>query len=183
MNLNDLREDCATRQKRGIHFIIASIIIWFILLLVQLTVLPILTKNFLTFCCAALLLPLAYFISRIFKIDFQNVNNPLTNLGIIFSINQILYLLIAVWAYSAVPDKMLMIIAMIFGAHLLPYGWLYQSRIYLIFSVTIPIVALIAGYYFSPYVIAGAMVTIELIFSLLLHIENKNLPTSSLRAT
>ena len=52
------------------------------------------------------------------KIDFQNVDNPLTNLGIIFSINQILYLLIAVWAYSAVPDKMLMIIDEIKTIHI-----------------------------------------------------------------
>ena len=183
MNLNDLRKDCATRQKRGIHFILASVVIWVILLIIQSTGLPVLTKNFLTFCCTAPLLPLAYLISRRINIDFQNVNNPLTNLGIIFSINQILYLLIAVWAYSAVPDKMLMIIAMIFGAHLLPYGWLYQSRIYLIFSVAIPIAALVAGYYFSPYILAGTMVVIEIIFSLLILMENKDLPTTSPRAT
>ena len=30
MNLNDLRKDCAIRQKREIHFILASVIIWFL---------------------------------------------------------------------------------------------------------------------------------------------------------
>lgn len=68
---------------------------------------------------------------------------------------------------------MLMLIAMISGAHLLPCGWLYEFRIYLSFSVAIPIAALIAGYYFSPYVLAGTMVIIDIIFSLLIHMGNK----------
>ena len=41
-----------------------------------------------------------------------------------------LYLLIAMWIYAAVPDKMVMVIAIIFGAHLLPFGWLYDSKVY-----------------------------------------------------
>lgn len=177
MDLNDLRRDSVIRQKRGVHFIVASIVIWLLLLVIQSTGLPILTQNFLTFCISALLLPLAYGISRVMRIDFQNAKNPLTDLGIIFSINQVLYLLIAIWAYSAVPDKMLMIIAIIFGAHLLPYAWLYQSRVYGIFSIAIPIVALVIGTNFSPAIVAGTMVVVEIIFSLLIFVENRDLKT------
>ena len=53
MNLKDLKKDCAQKQKKGIHFIIASVVIWIMVLIVQLTDLPILTKNLLTFCCTA----------------------------------------------------------------------------------------------------------------------------------
>ena len=28
MNLKDLKKDCAQKQKKGIHFIIASVVIW-----------------------------------------------------------------------------------------------------------------------------------------------------------
>ena len=49
MNLKDLKKDCAQKQKKGIHFIIASVVIWIMVLIVQLTDLPILTKNLLTF--------------------------------------------------------------------------------------------------------------------------------------
>ena len=127
MNLEELRLDCAIKQKRGLHFILASIVIWSAVLIIHLASLPILTKNLFTFCCTAPLMLLAFFISKIIKVDFQNKENPLTNLGIIFSVNQMLYLLIAMWIYPTVPEKMLMVIAMIFGAHLLPYGWLYRS--------------------------------------------------------
>ena len=50
MNLEELKKDCSIKQKKGIHFIIASVVIWSMVLIVQLTNLPILTKNLLTFC-------------------------------------------------------------------------------------------------------------------------------------
>lgn len=173
--LDNLRVNCAKHQKKGLHFILASVIIWIAILIIQLTNMPILTKNLLTFCCATPMMPLAYFISKIIKVDFQDKENPLTNLGILFSVNQILYILIAMWVYNAVPGKMLMVFAMIFGAHLLPYGWLYKSKTYIVFSVLIPIVALIIGCNFENYLLAIIMIVIEILFSSFLIFENNKL--------
>jgi len=173
MNLDEMRLDSAVKQKKGLHFILASVIIWAAVLVIQLTTLPILTKNLLTFCFTAPLVPLAFLISKLIKVDFTNKENPLTNLGILFSINQILYLLIAMWIYNAMPEKMIMVLAMIFGAHLLPYGWLYKSKSYMGLSVIIPIAALIVGLNFAPSVVAGMMVVVEIVFSLLLFFEVK----------
>jgi hypothetical protein len=105
-SLENLRTDCAMKQKKGLHFILASIVIWIAVLVVQLMDIPVLTKNLYTFCCTAPLLPLAFLVSKIIKVDFQNKGNPLTNLGILFSVNQMLYLLIAMWVYPTVPEKM-----------------------------------------------------------------------------
>jgi hypothetical protein len=175
-----MRINSAIKQKKGLHFILASVIIWIAILVIHLSTLQILTKNLLTFCFAAPLMPLAFMISKMIKVDFTNKENPLTNLGILFSANQILYLLIAMWIYNAVPEKMVMVLAMIFGAHLLPYGWLYKSKSYIGFSVVIPIAALIVGLNFPPYFVAGLMIAIEIIFSLLLSYEVKKLPISSM---
>jgi hypothetical protein len=114
-------------------------------------------------------------ISKIIKVDFTNKGNPLTNLGVLFSVNQMLYLLIAMWVYPTTPEKLVMILAIIFGAHLMPYGWLYNSKSYMVLSVVIPIVALLVGINFEPYVVAAVMLVIEIIFSLLLIFEVKNL--------
>jgi hypothetical protein len=176
MNLEDMRLDCSIKQKKGLHFILASIIIWSVVTGIHFTSLPILSKNFLTFCFTAPLMPLAYMISRIIKVDFTNKGNPLTNLGLLFSFNQMLYLLIAMWVYPTVPEKMVMIVAMIFGAHLLPYGWLYRSKSYIVMSVIIPIIALIVGINLPSYMVAGTMVLVEVLFSLLLVFEVKRLP-------
>lgn len=175
MQLDEMRYKCAKEQKKGLHFILTSVVIWLIVSVIHMTSLPILTKNLYTFCTTALLLPMAYLISKIIKVEFSNKDNPLNNLGILFSINQMLYLLIAMWIYAAVPEKMIMVLAMIFGAHLLPYGWLYQSKSYKVMSVLIPIVALVVGIIYEPYTVGLFMVFIEIIFSGLLIIEIKKL--------
>ena len=173
MELNELIKDCAQRQKRGLHFIMASVVIWGLILAVQLTDLTIEQKNLFTFCCSAVLFPLAWGLSKVLKIDFEGKGNPLTKAGILFSINQMLYILIAMWVFAAVPEKMLMVYAMIFGAHLMPFSWLYQSKGYLVFSIAIPILALIVGLMYEPFVLAIMMMVIEAVFSVWLYLESK----------
>lgn len=179
MDIKALRMDSAIKQKKGLHFILASVILWSALTVLHATDLPVLTKNLYTFFITAPLMPLAFLISKLIQVDFQNKSNPLTNLGILFSMNQMLYLIIAMWLFSAVPDKMLMVIAMIFGAHLLPYGWLYMSKSYMVLSVFIPIFALIIGLNFEPYILAMSMIVIETIFSLVLWLEVQNLKSKT----
>ena len=175
MDLNELRKDCAIRQKKGLPFIMASVLIWTAILCVHLTGLDPLAKNLLTFCCTGPLLPLAFGISKLIGVDFQGKDNPLTKLGMIFTLNQILYLLIAMWVYNAMPDKMLMVFAMIFGAHLMPYSWLYLSKSYFAFSIAVPILSLILGLMFPPFVLAAVMIGVEILFCILLCLEVRSL--------
>jgi hypothetical protein len=174
MALEALKQDCAIKQKKGLHFILASILIWSLITIVHMTSLPILTKNMLTFCATGPLVPLAYLISKGIKVQFSDKTNPLNQLGILFSLNQMLYLLIAMWVYGAVPDKMVMVLAMIFGAHLLPYAWLYSSRIYGVMAIIIPIAALVIGLNFQGAVLGMVMVLFEIVFSAVLALEVKN---------
>lgn len=171
--LQELRKDSAQKSKKGVSFILASVFVWILILCIHMSTLPILTKNMLTFCCSIPLVPLACLISRLIGADFQNRENTLTQLGILFAVNQIFYILIAMWIYAAVPDKMLMVYAMIFGAHLLPYGWLYQSRTYCIFSVLVSGLVLYVGCNYPTVAVAILMLIIEMLFSVCLLIENK----------
>ena len=175
MELNELIKDCSKRQKKGLHFILASIIIWGLIMIVHLTGLTIDLKNLITFCCSAVLFPLAWMFSKWLKIDFEGKGNPLTKAGILFSVNQLLYILIVMWAFSVVPESMVMIYAMVFGAHLMPFSWLYQSKSYLMLSIFIPIFALIIGLIYPPQVLAGLMTIIEVVFSICLFYECKKM--------
>ena len=175
MELNELIKDCARRQKKGLHFILTSILIWAMICAVHLTDMPIDTKNLITFCCSAVLFPLAWMLSKVLKIDFEGKGNPLTKAGILFSINQMLYILIVMWVYAAVPEKMVMVYAMVFGAHLMPFSWLYDSRSYMAFSIVVPILSLIVGLIYPPAVLAALMIVIEAVFSACLYQECKKL--------
>ena len=79
------------------------------------------------------------------------------------------------WVYAAVPSKMVMALAMVFGAHLLPFGWLYQSRVYYFMTAAITVGALIVGLLFPPHILALCMVAAEIFFCLSLIAENRNL--------
>jgi hypothetical protein len=64
-----------------------------------------------------------------------------------------------------------MVLAMIFGAHLLPYSWLYASKSYQVFAIFIPLASLLIGLTLTPMYLALFMVLIELIFVATLSIE------------
>lgn len=72
---------------------------------------------------------------------------------------------------------MVIVIAIIFGAHLLPFGWLYKSKVYIVAAVLIPVLSLAIGINFDAYIVAAVMLAIEVIFSISLVIENKTLYT------
>lgn len=169
----ELKKDNIIKTKRGLAFMLSSVIIWIAVLCVHLSNQPVLMKNMLTFCCSAPLVPMAYFISKLIGVDFQNKENPLTKAGILFAINQMIYILIAMWVYGAVPEKMLMVYAMIYGAHLLPYGWLYQSKTYYILSVVVPFAALYIGCNYQPFVIAAVMILTQMICCAGIILENR----------
>lgn len=170
--LQELKADCRKKQKRGLPFILASVPLWLAVWVIHISSLPILTKNLYTFCASAPLVPLAYFISKVIGVDFQNKDNPLSKLGLLFTVNQTFYLLIVMWVYAAMPDKMVMVYAMVFGAHLFPYGWLYCSKTYYAFSVIVPIGALFLGLHYTAAVIAIFMLITEVVFCCCLFFEN-----------
>ena len=174
-SLQQTKTVCARGQKRGLHFILASVIIWAMVAAVHFTRLPIETKNLLTFCCTCPLMPLAWLLSKPLGITFSDKQNPLSSLGIVLSVAQIPYLLIVMWVYAAMPEKMVMTLAMVFGAHLLPFGWLYDSKVYYVMTGLITIGALVVGLMFPPQILALCMMAVEIIFSLQLHLENKRI--------
>jgi len=177
MTVESARIEIALKTKKGLSFILASVILWIAILVVWLLpIQDVLTRNLLTFCVSTPLLPLAYMISKVIKADFSLGDNPLSKLGFLFSLNQILYILIEMWAYASAPYSMVMIVAMVFGAHLFPFSWLYISRTYLVMSIIIPIASLIIGCIISrehTYYIPLFMAIIEIIFSCILAFEVK----------
>lgn len=53
MSFEEIRVDCAVRQKKGLHFIIASVMIWTAVSVIHFSSFTIEQKNFFTFCCSA----------------------------------------------------------------------------------------------------------------------------------
>ena len=175
MNLEELRNDIALKQKKGLPFICTSVLIWALILIVVLLDLPQDIENFLVFCCSCPLLPISWMVGKVLKVDIFDKSNPLGNLGFLFTCNQLLYLLIVMWVFSAVPDKMVMVYAMVFGAHLLPYSWLYKSISFRVVSIVVPIISLAIGCLLSALWVALALLIIEITLVIALFAEVRKL--------
>lgn len=171
--IEQLRDGQIKSQKRGIHFILASIVLWCGITVVGMSDFPVLTKNMITFCLSAPLMPLALLFSKMLGITFNDKKNPLNFLGILFALAQMPYLLIVMWAYSKMPNQMVMLYAMITGAHFLPYGWLYKSKVYYIYAVIIPVVELVLGCTANAWITALGMVILEITLLAALLWENR----------
>ncbi len=171
--LNTVKIEYAVQQKKGLPFIMASSVLWTIMLIAFLTGLDIATKNMIAMCCSALLMPVGILCGKIIKVNIFSKENPLSSLSIIAALNQLLYLPIVLWAMYTVPDKMIMVYAIVVGAHFLPYYWIYFSPTYFYASIIIPIASLVFGIYFSQAIVCLSFVVFDILICILLCLENK----------
>ena len=58
---------------------------------------------------------------------------------------------------------------------IMPYSWLYKSRIYIVLSIAIPIAALVVDLIGDPWVLAAMLLCVEVLFSACLTVEVKKL--------
>lgn len=171
--LNNWKIEYAVEQKKGLSFIMASAVVWTIMLIAFLTDLDLDTKNMIAMCCSALLMPVGMLFGKIIKVNIFSNENPLSSLSIVAALNQLLYLPIVLWAMYTVPDKMIMVYAIVVGAHFLTYYWIYFSPTYFYASIIIPILSLIFGIYFSQVIVCLAFVVFDILICILLCLENK----------
>ena len=171
--LNEMKIEYAVKQKKGLPFIMASTVLWTIMLIAFLTDLDIAAKNMIAMCCSALLMPVGMLFGKIIKVDIFSKECPLSSLSIVAALNQLLYLPIVLWAMYAVPDKMIMAYAIVVGAHFLTYYWIYFSPTYFYAAIIIPVVSLVLGIYCNQVVVCLAFVVFDILICLLLCLENK----------
>ncbi len=178
LSLKELKKDTQENQKKGLPFMMSSVAIWTMILITQLINKPIEATNLYIFMCSCFMMPLAFVFSKVVKVDiFKKTDNPVNKLGFLCTMNQMLYLLIVMWAYSKSPEAMLMLYAMVFGAHLLPYGWIYDSRAYTFAAITETIVALIFSYLFGKVITVAFMIVMQIVVCICLIIENRKAKT------
>ncbi|SDA64755.1 hypothetical protein SAMN02910368_01809 [Lachnospiraceae bacterium G11] len=171
----ELKKANIITQKKGLPFMMASVIVWGAILAVQYFVQGLNEKNFSTFCCSCLLMPLAIMFSRMLGTKIvDKTGNPFSKLGFRLTLTQMLYLPIVMWAYAEAPEKMVMIYAIVFAAHLFPFAWLYDSRTYFTFAFVEVAAALVLGIMWGSVYVVGFMIIAQVIMTVLLFMEVRN---------
>ena len=181
-NYRELKTEAMILQKKGLPFMMASVVIWTAVTIVRTLPVDIMTKNLYTFYCPGLLIPCVVIFSLMIGArPFSKRKNPFNKLGLLNTMNQMLYLLIVMWAFNQKPEAMLMLFAMVFGAHLLPFSWLYESKTYLVMSFVTTIGSMLISI-FAPELYVGIfMIVCQIVMSVLLLIECKKLDRANVR--
>ena len=181
-NYSELKKEAMVLQKKGLPFMMASVVIWTAVTIVRSLPVDIMTKNLYTFYCPGLLIPCVLIFSLIIGArPFSKRNNPFNKLGLINTMNQMLYLLIVMWAFNQKPEAMLMLFAMVFGAHLLPFSWLYESKTYLVMSLVTTIGSLLISIFLPEVYVGIFMIVCQIVMSVLLLIECRKLDRENVR--
>lgn len=171
-NLNVLKRDAQDMQKKGLPFMMASVVIWSLIGAMQFIKRDISVINMYTFSCSCFLMPLAFIFSKMIKADiFKKTDNPINKLGLLCTMNQMLYLVIVMWAFNKSPENMLMLYAMVFGAHLLPFGWVYDSKAYTFAAVAETIGAILIFHLLGREITVAFMVFAQLVVCICLAAE------------
>src|SRR5699024_220923 len=150
VDINKVRDQLSVESKNGIGFLLSAIVIWFIITIIFLQSFSFDQKNLYMLISTGLMFPLYVAISHLLKADWKLENNPFGQLGLHLNIAQIIYFPILIWGILKSPDMAIMFFAIITGAHLYPYGWLYHAKAYYILAPIISVMIMMMGLLLSP---------------------------------
>lgn len=147
LDVNKIRNELSVRGKNGIGFLISALVIWTIIVIIFVQPIEVHQKNIYMLFATGLMFLLSIGISTLIKADWKLKNNPFGNLGLYFNLAQIIYFPILFWGIIESPNDAIMLLAIITGAHLFPYGWFYNAKPYYVMAPITSVVIMLLGLY------------------------------------
>lgn len=136
-NVIDLKKEIQLQNKNGIDFVLAAGVLWLVLTYIWTLDFSSYNKSIFSFMVSALLLPLAFALSKVLKTQWKAKDNPLQPLGLWINFAQLIYFPLLIFVLLNTPDYFIMAYAVITGAHFFPYAWFYDEIGYAIWAVLI----------------------------------------------
>jgi len=145
LSLKQLRLELAIKAKNGMDFILSAGIIWSVIAFIWTLPYTSYDKSVLTFMIGALMLPLAWLLSKVLKTQWKIPDNPLEPLGLWLNFAQLFYFPFLVFVLIKFPDYFVMTYVIITGAHFFPYAWFYDELAFAVAAGLISVGALMLG--------------------------------------
>jgi len=138
-SLTKLKVEIQLQAKNGIDFILSAGILWLIISYIWTLEYSSYNRSIFTFMIGAILLPLAFGLSKILNTNWKVKGNPLQVLGLWLNFAQLIYFPFLIFILIKYPDYFIMAYAIITGAHLFPYAWFYDEIGYAIWAIIISV--------------------------------------------
>ncbi|PKQ45516.1 DUF7010 family protein [Confluentibacter flavum] len=145
-----LKLEIQIQAKNGIDFILSAGIVWFAIYFIWTLDYTSYEKSILTFIVGAILLPLAFGLSKVLKTNWKVKNNPLQPLGLWLNFAQLIYFPFLIFILIKSPDYFIMTYAIITGAHLFPYAWFYDELGYAVTAIVMSVGSLLIALNIEP---------------------------------
>ena len=176
--LDELKEETQEMQRKGLPFMMASVVVWSLILYIQMTVQDLNKVNLYAFIASCYMMPAAMIFGKFLKAPFlKKSKNPINKLGFLCTMNQNLYILIVMWACSIHPSAMIMIYAMVFGAHLLPFAWVHDNKAYMAASILETVGAMLIATKFGNIPMIMFIIVMQVTLSVILFVDTRKVKT------
>jgi len=175
-DLPTLQRDLCARTGRGLNAIVAGVILWTLFAAAGAVVADDFILALVYLFGAGLLFPFSLLVAKVLRLDPYAKENPLGTLAGVLGSVQILFIPLMWGAAFAVPHMVPWFLAVLVGAHLLPYAWLYRSRAYVFASIALPVAAGAVGWLLPHgvrFAAPGAAVVLLIVTAFLLARENR----------
>ncbi|WPP52681.1 DUF7010 family protein [Catalinimonas niigatensis] len=144
-DIETLKLELSLKAKNGLNFIIAASMVWLLISYVWTLPYSAYDKSIMTFIVGAIMLPLAWLLSKFMKTEWTVKGNPLQPLGLWLNFAQLFYFPFLILMLIKSPDYFVMTYVIITGAHFFPYAWYYDEKAYAIMAGVISFGALAIG--------------------------------------
>jgi hypothetical protein len=179
MTIDELKNELIIDAKKGYPFFIAGTLYWIVMGYLNLLIDSHQQLALYYIFGTGSIFPLAIIYSKILKVNILSKNPLGVMAGIIAGI-QAFYIPVWVIIYIEQFELVPMVIGILGASHFLPYLWIYKSRSYAIFTISMALISFIFGYViigqaFSilPFLLAA----IYLIMTIALIIESRSFIT------
>jgi len=171
----DFRDELIQATKKGIPFPIAGmLVITFAAVVVQL--LPQIQALKAIIYATGAVFPVAFFIGQLMRVNPFVKLPPLSGLAAILAVIQLFYWPVFILVFVMLPAWLPFVMAVLFGSHFIPYGWLYKSTAYYFIGFVMPAVGCLLAVFgkeVSYQYTFAALVPVYAICCALLLQENK----------
>lgn len=142
-SLDSLKNQLSIAAKNGVDFIISASLIWGLIAILWTLDFTSYAKSIYTFYVGALMLPLAFLLSKFLKTNWKVKNNPLQPLGLWLNFAQLFYFPLLFFILKENPDYFVMGYVIITAAHFFPYAWYYAESAFAVMAGLISVGALL----------------------------------------